>query len=103
MLARKYRGIGPLLTKVEGLVVHTNTGKSPKLRNYYAHWEKKIFEALTKVCVNYKFIFMNFKILKIVCIAITLILYQFLFITYYIISECCMVNCLLFWKHAIIP
>ena len=49
ILARKYRAIGPLLTKVEGLVVHTNTGKSPKLHQYYAYWERKIFESLTKV------------------------------------------------------
>lgn len=52
MLVRKYRGIGPLLTKVEGLVVHTNTGKSPKLRQYYAHWERKIFDALTKMILE---------------------------------------------------
>jgi len=33
-LARKYRAIGPLLTKMEGLVAHTNTGKSPKLHRF---------------------------------------------------------------------
>ena len=49
-MARKYRAIGPLLTKMEGLVVHTNTGKSSKLARYYAYWERKVFEALTKVC-----------------------------------------------------
>ena len=49
VLARKYRAIGPLLTKVEGLVVHTNTGKSPRLAQYYSHWEKKIFDSLSKV------------------------------------------------------
>ena len=48
-LARKYRAIGPLLTKMEGLVVHTNTGRSPKLAQYYAYWERKIFNALNKV------------------------------------------------------
>ena len=30
-LSRKYHDIGPLLIKVEGLVVSTNTGKSPLL------------------------------------------------------------------------
>jgi len=49
ILVRKYRGIGPLLTKVEGLVVHTNTGRNPKLRQYYAYWERKIFNAIVKV------------------------------------------------------
>ena len=49
LLARKYQAIGPLLTKVEGLVVHTNTGSSAKLQHYYGYWEQKIFSSLTKV------------------------------------------------------
>ena len=49
ILARKYHAIGPLLTKMEGLVVHTNTGKSPKLHQYYTYWEKKVYQSLTKV------------------------------------------------------
>lgn len=48
-LSRKYHAIGPLLIKVEGLVVQTNTGKSPRLARYYEHWEKKVFESLVKV------------------------------------------------------
>lgn len=48
-LSRKHHGIGPLLIKIEGLVVYTNTGKSPRLRQYYAYWEKRIFESLVKV------------------------------------------------------
>ncbi|CAH1801914.1 unnamed protein product [Owenia fusiformis] len=51
-LARKYRAIGPLLTKMEGLVVHTNTGKSPKLAQYYGHWERKIYGSLSKLVTN---------------------------------------------------
>ena len=51
ILARKYRAIGPLLTKVEGLVANTNTGKSPRLAPYYAYWERKIFMSITKVSV----------------------------------------------------
>ena len=49
-LSRKYRAIGPLLTKMEGLVVHTNTGRSTKLQPYYAYWENAVYESLTKVC-----------------------------------------------------
>ena len=49
ILVRKYQGIGPLLTKVEGLVVHTNTGRNPKMSQYYAYWELKIFKAIVKV------------------------------------------------------
>ena len=50
-LVRKYHGIGPLLIKVEGLVVQSNTGQSPKLRGYYSHWEKRAFDAIVKVLV----------------------------------------------------
>lgn len=49
VLARKYQAIGPLLTKVEGIVVNTNTGSSPQLRQYYAYWEQKIYQSLTTV------------------------------------------------------
>ncbi|XP_076453104.1 dynein axonemal heavy chain 10-like [Babylonia areolata] len=52
ILARKYHAIGPLLTKMEGLVAHTNTGKSPKLHQYYTHWEKKVFQSLTKLIIT---------------------------------------------------
>lgn len=33
-LSRKYRAIGPLLTKMEGLIAQTNTGRSPKLLKF---------------------------------------------------------------------
>lgn len=49
-LATQYQGIGPLLTKMEGLVVNTNTGRSPKMAKYFLYWERKVFDALTKVC-----------------------------------------------------
>ena len=51
-LSRKYHAIGPLLIKVEGLVVSTNTGRSPRLKQYYAYWERRIFDALLKVCLH---------------------------------------------------
>lgn len=52
-LSRKYHAIGPLLIKVEGLVVQTNTGKSRQLAHYYEYWERKVFDALVKVsCVH---------------------------------------------------
>ena len=47
LLARKYRAIGLLLTKMEGLVVHSNTGRSLKLHQYYAFWKRNIFDSLT--------------------------------------------------------
>ncbi|ELK26420.1 Dynein heavy chain 10, axonemal [Myotis davidii] len=51
-MVRWYLAIGPLLTKVEGLVIHTNTGKAPKLATYYEHWEKRVYEVLTKLILK---------------------------------------------------
>ncbi|KAF3820597.1 hypothetical protein GH733_005142 [Mirounga leonina] len=51
-MVRWYLTIGPLLTKVEGLVIHTNTGKAPKLASYYEYWEHKIYEVLTKLILK---------------------------------------------------
>lgn len=51
VLARKYRAIGPLLTKMEGLVAHTNSGKSTRLHSYYAYWENKVYHTLRNVSV----------------------------------------------------
>jgi len=48
-LNKKYKLIGPLITKVEGLVCGTNTSKSPKMQTYYVYWEKKIYDTIVKV------------------------------------------------------
>ncbi|KAJ8266677.1 hypothetical protein GJAV_G00133350 [Gymnothorax javanicus] len=52
LLSRKYNAIHPLLTKMESLIMQTNTGKAKRMAHYYAHWEKKIFDALTKMVVR---------------------------------------------------
>ena len=52
LLARKYRAMGPLLTKLEGLVVSTNTGRSERMANYYKHWEKRVYEAVVTAIVD---------------------------------------------------
>ncbi|KAM9193992.1 dynein axonemal heavy chain 10 [Dugong dugon] len=51
-MVRWYLAIGPLLTKAEGLVIHTNTGKAPKLASYYEYWENRIYEVLTKLILK---------------------------------------------------
>uniref|UniRef100_A0A8C4TE89 Dynein axonemal heavy chain 10 n=1 Tax=Erpetoichthys calabaricus TaxID=27687 RepID=A0A8C4TE89_ERPCA len=51
-LCRKYNAIGPLLTKVESLVVHTSTGKAPNMAHYYAYWERRVYNALTTMVLN---------------------------------------------------
>ncbi|PIK48528.1 putative dynein heavy chain 10, axonemal isoform X3 [Apostichopus japonicus] len=52
VLARKYRAIGPLLTKMEGLVAHTNSGKSTRLHSYYAYWENKVYHTLRNLMIT---------------------------------------------------
>lgn len=51
-LAKKYKLIGPLVTKVEGLVFGTNTSRSPKMVSYYAYWEKEIYNTITRMIIN---------------------------------------------------
>uniref|UniRef100_H0WZ39 Dynein heavy chain tail domain-containing protein n=1 Tax=Otolemur garnettii TaxID=30611 RepID=H0WZ39_OTOGA len=51
-MVRWYLAVGPLLTKVEGLVIHTNTGKAPKLASYYEYWENRMYEVLTKLILK---------------------------------------------------
>lgn len=48
-LAKKYKLIGPLVTKVEGLVFGTNTSCSAKMTSYYAFWEKEIYNTIVRV------------------------------------------------------
>ncbi|KAJ8284497.1 hypothetical protein COCON_G00033470 [Conger conger] len=52
LLSRKYNAIHPLLTKMESLIMQTNSGKAKRMVPYYAYWEKKIFDALTKMVVR---------------------------------------------------
>ncbi|KAG2470484.1 DYH10 protein, partial [Polypterus senegalus] len=52
-LCRKYNAIGPLLTKVESLVVHTSTGKAPNMAHYYAYWERRVYNALTTMVLKW--------------------------------------------------
>uniref|UniRef100_A0A8D0HBM0 Dynein axonemal heavy chain 10 n=1 Tax=Sphenodon punctatus TaxID=8508 RepID=A0A8D0HBM0_SPHPU len=51
-MVRKYTAIGPLLTKVEGLVANTNSGKAPRLAHYYTFWENKIYQTLTNLVLK---------------------------------------------------
>ncbi|TPX54389.1 hypothetical protein PhCBS80983_g05954 [Powellomyces hirtus] len=51
-IEKKYKSIGPLLIKMESLVAGTNTGRSKMLKEYYAHWERRVFAALNYMIVN---------------------------------------------------
>lgn len=48
-LVRKYKTIGQLLGKIEGIIEHKNTLKSPRMKSYYKFWERRIFNALNRV------------------------------------------------------
>ncbi|OAE19678.1 hypothetical protein AXG93_1847s1410 [Marchantia polymorpha subsp. ruderalis] len=49
---KQYRGIPPLLKKVEDVVVGTNTGTSLVFAEYYTFWELKIFKALNEMVLK---------------------------------------------------
>ncbi|CAL8251349.1 unnamed protein product [Boreogadus saida] len=49
VLTRKYSSIGPILTKVESLIMHTSTGRSKNMAKYYSFWEHKVFDSLVQM------------------------------------------------------
>ena len=49
VLTRKYSAIGPILIKVESLIMHTSTGRSKHMANYYSYWEHKVFDSLVQM------------------------------------------------------
>ncbi|XP_048858906.1 dynein axonemal heavy chain 10 [Brienomyrus brachyistius] len=51
-LSRKYSAIGPLLTKMESLIMQTNSGKAKRMAPYYGHWERKVCDALIKMLLR---------------------------------------------------
>ncbi|KAF9819085.1 hypothetical protein SFRURICE_000750 [Spodoptera frugiperda] len=52
VLSRIYDRIGPILMKLEYLILGTSTGTSPVMTAYYAHWEKKIFMCLVRLTLE---------------------------------------------------
>ncbi|XP_061673976.1 dynein axonemal heavy chain 10-like [Syngnathoides biaculeatus] len=52
LLRRKYNDIGPVITKVEHLIMETNTGKSKCMSSYYAHWERKVHNSLINMVLR---------------------------------------------------
>ncbi|KAK9891062.1 hypothetical protein WA026_013388 [Henosepilachna vigintioctopunctata] len=47
-----YHTFGPLLVKVEYLVLKTNTGMAPQMAAYYRYWENEIFQNLITMVVR---------------------------------------------------
>ncbi|KAJ3336288.1 Dynein heavy chain 10, axonemal, partial [Gonapodya sp. JEL0774] len=59
ILVQKYAGIAPLLIKIESLVAGTNSGRSKQLKDYYAFWERAIFNALNQMVISNMLILEN--------------------------------------------
>lgn len=47
-LAKLYDSIGPILIKLESLVLSAFTGKCPEMKYYYNYWEKQVFACFTR-------------------------------------------------------
>lgn len=45
-MKRLYDSLGPVLIKLESLVLGTFTGRSVKMREYYTYWEQENFKCL---------------------------------------------------------
>lgn len=48
-LSRIYERIGPILMKLEYLILGTSTGRSAVMTSYYSFWEQRIFKCLVKL------------------------------------------------------
>lgn len=47
-IQKLYDSIGPIMIKLESLILGSFTGESDKMRSYYTHWEKEMFSALMR-------------------------------------------------------
>ncbi len=48
-LMSKVTMMAPLLIKVEEILVASRSQRSPRLADYYRHWEKKLFDAVVEM------------------------------------------------------
>nr|XP_057927446.1 dynein axonemal heavy chain 10-like isoform X3 [Doryrhamphus excisus] len=52
VLRCKYNDIGPVITKIEHLIMETNTGKSHIMSSYYTYWEHRVHDALVNMVLR---------------------------------------------------
>ncbi|XP_053336632.1 dynein axonemal heavy chain 10 [Clarias gariepinus] len=52
LLSKRYLAITPLLTKMECLTVQTSSNKAEHMAQYYAYWERRVFDSLTKMVLR---------------------------------------------------
>lgn len=53
LLSRKYSDIGPLITRIEHLILETSSGKAECMAEYYMYWERNVLDSLTKMVLRY--------------------------------------------------
>lgn len=47
-IQKLYDSIGPIMIKLESLILGTVTGESDKMRFYYTHWETRVFNSMIR-------------------------------------------------------
>lgn len=47
-MTKLFESIGPILVKLESVILGTHTGVSAKMKQYYTFWEKELFTLLIK-------------------------------------------------------
>lgn len=54
LLVQKYQDISDILLSIEQLLFEGKAeGRNRELREYYSHWEKRIYRSLGKACSQY--------------------------------------------------
>lgn len=48
-MRKLFESVGPILVKLESLILGTFTGESPKMKQYYVFWEKELFTLIVKL------------------------------------------------------
>lgn len=51
-MTKIYETFGPILKKLENLVLTTNTGKSIFMQYYYNYWESQIYQSMTNMIIT---------------------------------------------------
>ncbi|KAJ8924399.1 hypothetical protein NQ315_007195, partial [Exocentrus adspersus] len=51
-LMKEYESFGPILIKLEVMVLNTNTGKAPSMVPYYSFWETEIYKAFIQMVLR---------------------------------------------------
>ncbi|RYY38146.1 hypothetical protein EON62_00630, partial [archaeon] len=50
-LVHKYKSVRPVMQQIEGLIAGTDTCASPALAEFYRYWERRFFNAITKLII----------------------------------------------------